>query len=144
MAAGFAYAALNIKEGTRDEIRREFKPLFAVLDRHGLTETATKDIQTGDDPKIARKSRLALRRLIKNHAAFAAEYLAAQDKLGGGERPAEKKVKLADLMRDGNKATATMVIDFGGSKDIRQPIEFVKIGGGWKLIPEPRPTAKGK
>jgi hypothetical protein len=144
MAAGFAYAALNIKEGNTEEVRKGFKPLFDVLERHGLTGKATKDIQTGDDPKTAEKSRLALRRLIKDHAAFAAEYLAAQDKVGGGERRGETKIRLADLKIDGEKATGTMVVDFGGSEDKRLPVEFVKIGGGWKMIPEPRPAAKGK
>src|SRR5262245_20673299 len=60
MAAGFALAALNIKEGNKDEIRKAFKPLFDVLDRHGLTEKATKDIQLGDEPKTVEKSRAAL------------------------------------------------------------------------------------
>src|SRR5262249_51022629 len=88
----------------------------AGLDRHGLTAKVTKDIQTGDDPKTAEKSRLALRRLIKHHAAFAAEYLAAQDKVGGGQRPGEARIKLADLKVAGEKATGTMVVDFGGGR----------------------------
>src|SRR5262245_44277153 len=144
MAAGYALAALNIKEGNTDELRKAFKPLFDVLDKHGLTEKATKDIRTGDDPRTVEKSRLALRKMIKNHARFAVEYLTAQEKIGAGERPGESKIKLEDVKIKGDRATGTMVIDFGGSRDIRNPIEFVKIKGSWLMIPEPRPEAKGK
>jgi hypothetical protein len=144
MASGFAWAALNIKEGNPGEIRKALKPMFDVLDKHGLTQKATKNIQLGDDPKVEAKSRLALRKMIKNHAAFAAEYLAAQDKVGGGDRPGETKTKLTELKIKGDKATATMEVDFGGNQPTRQPIEFVKIGGGWKMIPEPREQKAGK
>jgi hypothetical protein len=144
MAAGLALAALSIKEGNKDEIRKALKPLFDVLDRHGLTEKATKDIQTGDDPKTVEKSRAKLRKLIKAPAAFAVEYLSAQDRVGAGERPGETRVKLKGVKVKGDRASATMVIDFGGSKELEQPIEFVRIGGGWKLIPEPRQATQGK
>src|SRR5262245_24042479 len=51
MATGFAWAALNIKANNNDEFRKAFKPLFDVLDKHGLTEKATRNIPLGDDPK---------------------------------------------------------------------------------------------
>ena len=53
MAASFALNTLNIKEGNKDEIRKAFKLLFDVLDKHGLTEKAVKDVQLGDDHRIA-------------------------------------------------------------------------------------------
>jgi hypothetical protein len=142
MAASFALNALNIKEGNKDEIRKGFKPLFDVLDRHGLTEKAVKDVQLGDDPKTAEESREKLRKLIKKPADFAVDFLTAQDKVGAGDRPTEAKYKLTGVKIKGDKATATMSIAFGGEREITQPVEFVKINGGWKFIPEPKQKAK--
>src|SRR5262249_653504 len=59
MAAGYALMALNIKEGNTDDLRKAFKPMFDVLDKHGLTQKATKDIPLGDEEKAVAKGRAA-------------------------------------------------------------------------------------
>jgi len=142
LAASLALNALNIKQGNTKEVRKELKPLFDVLDKHGLTEKAVKDVQLGDDPKTVEKSREKLKKLIKKPADFAVDYMTAQDKVGAGERPGESKIKLTGVKINGDKATGTMSIDFGGSSDTILPVEFVKINGGWKFIPEPKRKAK--
>jgi hypothetical protein len=141
-AAAMALNALNVKAGNNEEIRKTFKPLFDVLDKHGLTEKAVKDVDLGEDPRTVEKSREKLKKLIKKPAEFAVDYLKAQDKLGAGDRPGETKSKLTDVKINGDKATGTVRIDFGGDREITQPVEFVKINGSWKLIPEPKQKAK--
>ena len=77
-------------------------------------------------------------------------YYASMEKLGkekrdilvkrivDGKKDQEEAIggELKDLKIDGDKATATLVRKKGG-KDAQEPIEFRKVGGGWKLeLPE--------
>lgn len=134
VAAQTALMMLGMKN-LGEEFSKTFKPVFEVMEKHGLTEKATKDIKT-TDPKAAMKT---LAGLIKKPTPFLVELMAAQDKaaagLNGGLGVIQNlKYKLADVKVKGDKATATLEMSFNGS-DMKQPMEFVKFRGGWKMMP---------
>jgi hypothetical protein len=125
---------------------KRLKPVLEVLDKHGLTEKATKDLKPkGFRP--TKKEREALLKLIKKPEQFVVDFMNAQEK--GSTRPARKdapKPTLADLKIDGDKATANLVIylqlpsadkDKAEKREIKQPITFQKIDGGWRVNPQP-------
>lgn len=132
MAAYLAFQAL-IARKVADRKPKLFAGVLAVLDRHGLTEKATKDISSTDQ-KAAVK---ALAPLIKKPVEFAIEMSTAQHelatKLGAVKNP---KVihKLTDLEIKGSKATARVIMTLG-DKTFEQRMEFVKVGEGWKMVP---------
>lgn len=139
----------------------DYKPLFEVLDKHGLTEDATKGItglETGKKRDAARSTLIAL---IKDHGAFVAEYETAlavvtarprpkdrdkdkdkdkekeKDKDKSKGKPTEVRPKLTEVKINGDKATGVPVLTVDG-KEQKGSVEFVKVGGGWRIIPDRR------
>jgi hypothetical protein len=138
-AAFTAYVILAVRKIFPDELKKSWKPLFDAMDRHGLTEEATKDLAVGDSPiKLPEKARLGLRKLIKKPGPFMLDMAKASAKLekegafGGGQM--KTKTTLEGLKVQGNKASGKMVTDSGPSK-MTQKVEFVKMSGGWKMVP---------
>jgi hypothetical protein len=133
LAAFLAFNALTARK-LSDKRPRLFAGVLAVLDRHGLTEEATRDV-SGTDQKAAVK---ALAALIKKPIDFAIEMSAAQHefaaKMGAAKKP-KVTHKLTDLKIDGRKATATVVMTLG-DQTFEQPMAFVKVGEGWKMLPD--------
>lgn len=138
-----ALATRNRVEKSKDKDEQlKYKPMLDVLDKHGLTAKATKDI----DPSAfqqRQKSISTLRDLIKDHAAFLTQILAADAKINPKDKNDDVTPKLTGVKTEGNKATATVVISVNGM-DIKQPIEFHKVGDGWKIDPQPKPKAPAK
>jgi len=140
VAAFTAYLFLSIKSFNPDEAKKTFKPIYDVMDKHGLTEKATSDVKFEGNPlKLPEAARVALRKLIKKPEAFMIDMARASEKMQkDGLVPAQGKTKttLKDLKIDGNKATATMVTENGnGAGATKQKVEFVKSHAGWKMIP---------
>jgi hypothetical protein len=153
MATDLAAQGLLIRAKAEDDekIMTKYKPVFEVLDKHGLTKAATKDLKIkGFRP--TKEDRAALLKLIKDPAAFTAASLAAQDKASGGDKD-EPKPSLTDVKIDGDKASANIVIKFTVKpkdkdkeevRENKQPVTFSKIKGGWLIDPEEEAPAKDK
>jgi hypothetical protein len=119
-------------EKKREALAKEAKPANEILDKHGLTEKATKDVRFADTPKENKQVRKTLDELIKKPEAFLAEMLAVSDFLGGDK---DKKSKLTDVKIDGDKATGTVVTEGKDKgKERKEPVGFVKINGGWRIL----------
>jgi len=137
------------KDGAKpdEETLKRLKPMLDVLDKHGLTVKATKDLRPkGFRP--TKKEREALLKLVKKPEEFAVDFMAVQYKAAPRPSPNkdEPKPKLEDLKIDGDKATANVVVTLRvpadkdkGKEDprqIKQPVTFQKIDGGWRVNPE--------
>ncbi len=138
VAAQLAAHALALRSSDNPAVVKAAKPMLDVLAKHGLTEKATGRFDASD-MAAARKKAAAL---IKKPDAFAADMMAAQDRmtaavgLGGAPLP---KMKLAELKIDGARAGAVIVTEIGGA-EVRQPIRFVRTPDGWRVLPaDPAP-----
>lgn len=148
MAGSRAVAVLDLrarvmagdKEGKRDEkLVKRFKGLFGVLDRHGLTERAARDIKPETTPQAQEKAAAAAVELMKDPAAFLADLLVEDDRLGSG-KDEKMDAKLTRVQGDGDRRRGTVALTEAG-KPREMTFEFVKVGDGWKL--NPRPKEKG-
>jgi hypothetical protein len=139
-------ATSGTKDGDKDnKLAKRWKPTFDVLDKHGLTVKATKDVKvsTTEEREKARKTILPL---IKDKSAFLVDYQEALDKDRPKVKEEDFKAKLAELKIDGDKATAVLVVllnvkdkkDKTKESEQKDPVEFVKVGGGWKINPSPK------
>lgn len=141
--------------GKDDKLTRRWQPLFDVLDKHGLTESATKGVKLGLRPTAAEseKARAALVKEVKDVRGFLADYQGALDKDSPRAKEEELKVRLTEVKVEGDKATGVGVAKYmARAKDKdkvkevevedRKLFDFVKEGGGWKIVPTPRPVEK--
>jgi hypothetical protein len=140
------YAKLEEKE--REAVVKALEPVYDVMDRHGLTQKATKDVTKSKDAREQEKARKAVLELIKNPETFLVDLYAALDKLEGKpkEQPRPRE-KLTDVKIDGDKATATIVTTTGkGKKETqnKEPVKFEKINGSWRMIPDFKPPEAPK
>jgi hypothetical protein len=141
-AAFTVYAMLAMKNvNLPDEFKKAYKPVYDVLDKHGLTEKATKDFKADFNVmKMPEKTRLGLRKLIKKPVALMIDMSAAQEKvqknggLGFHAQVEKPKTTLSDLKTKGNKASGTIVMS-GNGFEMKQAVEFVKLSVGWKMVP---------
>jgi hypothetical protein len=148
LASTLAYGALHQQSAaqTNDKIKEEFKPVLAALDKNGLTYEVTKKIKLEDaSPEGIKKGAVAVSALIKDPAAVAADLMEAYAKADPSRKKPEDQPepKLADMKIDGDKAKGMVVVTIEGN-EVKQPVEFVKVDGGWKLAPQPEPADGGK
>ena len=118
--------------------KEAFKPLDELFKKHGLTEEALKKFKPTTDPKEAAKNIRAMGDLIKDRPAFCTEFMGFLQK-GGKRGPAPlSDATLTDVKIEGDKASGTLLTKKGG-KETKEPVEFAKIKGGWRLVaPEPK------
>lgn len=125
------------KDKDLDALRKKFKPAFDIMDKHGLTRKALADVKDSKDKKEMEKARKIVQPLLKDPEAFFVEFLTEFGKIVGAE--AKGTQKLTDLKIDGDKAkgTAVTTTSMKDKKDKvkKEPIEFVKIDGSWRIIP---------
>jgi len=126
-----------------EKLAKEYKPFFDVMDRHGLTEKALKDVEAKDFG-LTPKGRQEVLKLLDDPATFAADFMDAQGK--ADPRPKDKdkdapKPKLVDLKVEGDKATAAVVL---GDSKRKEAVAFEKVGGGWRIDPEPNRGKKAE
>jgi hypothetical protein len=137
MAAYLAFIALSMKSVGVEEIVKAFKPMLDVMDKHGLTEKATKDIKVSfaADKQEQQKARTAISKLIKKPIPFAIDMMKVQVELKpfGGDQ-FKPKIKLEEVKIDGTRATGLMVVEVQGQQS-KQKVNFAKLGSGWKMIP---------
>jgi hypothetical protein len=134
-----ATIAVEKRRSARDEKNEDTRALLAelakatseVLDKHGLSEKATKDVKYGGSAKEKKQVSKMLDELIKKPEAFLAEMLAASDGLRSGKRA--EGTKLTGVKIDGDKAVGVAVNKYEG-KEYKEAITFVKVGGGWRIL----------
>jgi hypothetical protein len=131
------------REKKRKERLKKFEPLFEVMDKHGLTEKATKDLER-KNLTLTPKGQEAALKLLEDPAAFAGDYLAVMDKIEPDPDAGAPKEKLTDLKIDGDRATGTAVAtrrvkvkDKDKDKEVesKRPVAFAKVDGGWRIAP---------
>lgn len=119
-------------------VAKAYKPLFDALDSHGLTAKATKGFEKGKDAKARPKVSKAVLELLKDPAAFLVDFYEAMEKLENLSKEKDGATeKLTGVTIDGDAATATVVRTIKGEeKDVvtREPVQFVKIEGGWRMV----------
>ncbi len=137
-AGGMAFAGAMMKAfgglGGKD-LQAKLKPIDDVFNKHGLTEEALKKTPGGGAEKDMAKAMKELVAPVKDKSAFVADMLAALKQAGEGKGkdsgPFPKDAVLKDLKIDGNTAKGVIVTKQGGEKS--EPIEFRKVGAGWKI-----------
>jgi hypothetical protein len=127
------------EEKAAQDALKKFKPLFDVMDKHGLTIKVLREVQRSTAQEDLETSKKVWARVIKDAKAFLVDVLTAAVKLSlGGEKPKVKE-KLTDLKIDGDKAEGTLVRTTVGKdekeKVKKEPVKFVKINGSWRIIP---------
>jgi len=130
----------NEKGDPDEKLLKQFKPVFDVMDKHGLTKATTKDLRI-KGLRLTKEDRAAILKIVKDPAAFAAAYLTAQQKTFEGRDKDETKPALKDVKIDGDKASGSIVVTFkvkdkGEDVERRQPVTFSKVKGGWLIEPE--------
>src|SRR5262249_23901863 len=117
------------------------------------TAEATKDVKVGLKASAAdlEKAKGALVGLIKDHTTFVADYQDVVDREQPKGKEERFEVKLKSFTTKGDKAvgiaTATW-LDKDKVKEVGKEetlvFTFVKIGDGWKIIPEGKQLTKEK
>jgi hypothetical protein len=140
-------AATCAHQGCRDyykvqgtDAAKKYKALFDVMNRHGLTAKAIKDLPaTLLSPNISEEEEGEYLKLIKEPATFASEFMLEKEKVEPTPNPSkdQPKPKLTDVKIDGKEATATSVTSRGKGAEAKESTEsvvvFKKIGGGWRI-----------
>ncbi len=144
MAAGLAFGALQQQAAARsdEKLRTQFKAILDVLNKYGLTDEVGKKIKLNPASQDeAVKLQKEIQGLIKDPAAFDVDLMTAYSKTEPFNRkpPDMPMPQLTDVKIDGDKARGTIVVKVQG-QELRQPAEFAKVGGGWKLAPAPQPA----
>jgi hypothetical protein len=113
---------------------KKFKPMFDVLDKHGLTDEFFKknQVKMGKSKAENAKALRALGAKIKDAPVFVVDIMNASPAQQKKEMQDFGSAKLKDLKVDGDTAKATLVSKKQG-KDKEEPIEFKKIDGSWKM-----------
>jgi hypothetical protein len=143
LAVDLALMGLDLRAGAAEDskLKKKAKPVLDVLEKYGLTEQATKKIKPPRSAKEAEAMHRAVEKLIEKPAAFAAAYMAAEEKAGLIKKPSE--AKLTGLKIEGNRAHAVVVETIDGEED-KRPMAFAKVGEGWKLVIPKGAPPKGK
>jgi hypothetical protein len=140
-AAELALNYLSVRDLTfeEDEFAKEMvrvaEPVFEVMDRHGLTVSATRHVSRSDDPKQRERSRREVLELLDDALTFYVEARAAGDRAGGGEPTAAPKTTLSDVEIDGDHATGKVQRWVGEREPAPVPTAFVWIDGSWRIRP---------
>lgn len=145
MALETVYASLEgrmVKGKDAEELAKMMRPVADALAKHGLTREATRDIKPGKKPEERRKAEEAILPLIKDPAGLLVDTMVAFDQAMGIKpgRTASGKT-LTDVKIDGDKATGVVVIK-GKFSERKEPVSFVKIDKGWRVLFEPQVRKK--
>jgi hypothetical protein len=133
MAGDDALRWVMIRRNTSGPIPEDVKPIFALLDKHGLTVQATAAIKDVKDPTEFEKGRKAVLALMKDPAEYMSDAMAVMMKHLGPKGGDEVRHTFVDVKINGDAATATNVrtTRLGQQK---RTISFVKIDGGWRIL----------
>jgi hypothetical protein len=143
MAVGLVLAATFGKAfATTPELKAKFKLVDDVLAKHGipLSQKQGPASPPSKDPRNFEKAMMKVLELVKDRNAFIADMLVAFKQLSDDPQQKNpvggdfdfKEVKLEDVKIQGDSATGVAVARRGGN-EARQPLNFKKVGGGWKI-----------
>ncbi len=153
MGAMFRSFAGSDKSG---KFAEKYKALEPVLTKHGATKEAMdklKDVGLVKDEAELQARMKKVAALVKDRSGFVVDTMVVMDKAGDLKDFPLIAAKLEDLEIKGDKATGNVVFKRGAS-EVRDPIEFVKVGGSWRMempsgrrggpkkAPPPPPPAK--
>jgi hypothetical protein len=125
------------------KLKEVVKPIDDLMAKHGLTEEALKKFKPSKDPKETGKAMRAMADLIKDRTGFCVEIAALFEKsMPKKGKAAFENEELKDVKIDGDKAKGVLVSK-DGEKERKVPIDFAKIGGGWKLVMPEAPIRPG-
>ena len=135
-----AFSALD-KEG---KMKDKIADLDKIMDKHGLTKEAMAKLKPTKDPKEIEKNNKAIETIVKDKPAFVGDVMKWLDSANPGKSKGGPldEATLKDLKVTGDKATGT-VLTKTGDKEKEEPMEFAKVGGGWRIV-LPEPKAKDK
>ena len=120
--------------------------LDKLLTKHGIgREAIAKAAPGGKTAKtLDEKTLVGLGKLVKDQGGFANDIMPFLEGLGLAKKDTDSGAKLKDLQTKGDKATGVKVKEVDG-KEVREPIEFVKVARSWRLVAEkPKKAPKDK
>jgi len=132
------------KEGSK--FKDKAPDLDKILKKHGIGREAIAKAVPGNKPGPlpGEKTLLELGKIIKDQGAFAHEIMPFMESLGLSKKDSDPNAELKELEITGDKATGVKVKKVDG-KEVREPIEFVKVGRSWRLVAEkPKKARKDK
>lgn len=121
-------------------LAKAYKPLFEVLESHGLTKEATKDVTKGKDAKEREKVAKAVLAVVKDPEKFLVDFYGAMEQLKNLTKEKDNATeKLTGVKIKDDKGTAKLVRTIKGgdkAKDVvtEEDVEFVKVEGSWRMI----------
>ena len=133
-------AALDTKGTMKDKLA----DLDKIMDKHGLTKEVMAKVKPTKDPKEIDKNNKTIAAIIEDKPAFVGDVMKWLESAnpGKGKDGPLVEAELKDLKITGDKATGTSITKTGDMTK-EEPIEFAKIGGGWRIVlPEPKPKDK--
>jgi hypothetical protein len=140
---GFELREISAKRRDTKDLADKYSKALA---KHGLTKEAVSKYDAATDPKELAKAAKAVAALVKDKPAFMGEMSNLGEKFAeiiASGTILDPVWELKDLKIDGDKARGKMVMKIGDREE-SDPIEFVKIGGGWYIVPDIKPRAEPK
>ena len=131
-----AFSAFD-KEGKMKDKLADFDK---IMDKHGLTKDVMGKLKQTKDAKEIEANNKVIATAIKDKPGFVADVMKWLDAANPGKNKGGPldEATLKDVKIDGNKATGTVV-----TKEKEEPMEFAKVGGGWRIVlPEPKEKDK--
>ena len=129
------------KEGAK--YKDKAPELDKLLAKHGVgREALAKATPGGKLGKMPNeKTLIELGKTVKDQGAFAHEIIPFMEGLGMTKKSDDSLAELKDLEIEGDKATGVKVKRVDG-KEVREPVEFVKLGRSWHLVAEKAKTTR--
>ena len=131
------------KEGAK--FKDKAPELDKLLTKYGIGREAIAKAAPGGKPgKMPNEKTLVeLGKVVKDQGAFANEIIPFMEGLGLGKKD-DSPAELKEVEIKGDKAKGVKVKQEDG-KEVREPIEFVKVGRSWRLVAEkPKKAPKDK
>jgi hypothetical protein len=125
------------KEG---KMKDKLPELDKIMDKHGLTKDVLGKLKQSKDAKVIEANNEVISKAVKDKPGFVGDVMKWLDAANPGKNKGGPldEATLKDVKITGDKATGTVV-----TKEKDEPMEFAKVGGGWRIV-LPEPKAKDK
>ncbi len=139
------------KKDKTGKLEQILKDIDGVLKKHGLTEEVLKDInpkvlfdpETTKDPAKTKMVMAKVAGKVKDRCGFLKDLFKALPSKDGSPLATLAAAEVKDIKVNGDTAKGVLITRKGG-KEKEGPIEFRKVGGGWKVeIPIGGPPVPG-
>ena len=131
-----AFSAFD-KEG---KMKDKLADLDKIMDKHGLTKDVMGKLKQTKAPKEIEANNKVIADAVKDKPAFVGDVMKWLDAANPGKNKGGPldEATLEGVTITGDKATGTVV-----TKEKKEPMEFAKVGGGWRIVLS-EPKAKEK